>query len=560
MGFISNLRERAESNLRERYYMKDMAVFYDEMMKKGINPYKTRFINYYNPTDKQKQVKEGHIVLDENITSQTVAPNPYTELFGTFDDAPAVMKDMEREPVVNSAMRSRMSGITQLDYKLIFPDNAKPNTVNLFNKQLKMIDMNYLIDMIAISGYRGYNPINLQWAERMIVKVRGLEFTDFSINYGEQLVYNATNEAKDIRNFYPCINRPTNSNMYGDSLLANVYASWKFKKESIGFWGKYSEVFGFPLLAMYWDGYKGANAKERSAFVEKAGKMLENIYQNSYGIFSKDVKIESLTTGSSSGADVHAKLIEYLDKQISRCILYTDSAQFATPGRLGDNAEASQMFQVALESDRKYIQTHINTILGFVGANNLIDPSEFPMFVLSDGSNFEQEKIKSEIDLNLITMGAEFTKEYIESRYSNITDTNFIFDPTQSIKEEEKPVTDELNEPIQDIGLLNGISNIQNNVIIAQTKKEMEKDEQKNNERLEDFINGKPLDDTIVEYSEIRNQVIQLLDQYGSVNNIKKRLKTIYNKLDDENLTGNIEKFLLIVDMYGRSIVGTDDE
>ena len=114
-------------------------------------------LNYWKATDESVKPADGDVVLDKTLDPLSAADNPVNAIFSAGRQSPSVMRTMGYEPVIMSCKNLIQSGVKQLQYSLNYNTEAKPATIELFEKQLKQIDIYELIGSVLQGYFYGYN-------------------------------------------------------------------------------------------------------------------------------------------------------------------------------------------------------------------------------------------------------------------------------------------------------------------------------------------------------------------------------------------------------------------
>jgi phage gp29-like protein len=243
------------------------------------------------------------------------------------------------------------------------------------------------------------------------------------------------------------------SNQEGDSYLDDPYLDWCVpvgeshnrgllmeisqyairKKNALGAYSEYSEVFGMPITIA-----KGQIRDEQTK--QNLVSMLKNMSSRTWGVFNEDDSVEFVET-NGSGNDVYENLINLMDEQIAKLILgntmQSDNGSSRSQGEVHERVGNEIM-----KGDLVYIERYVNCEL----IPRLIKLG-FTEFSLDDEFKFlekepltEGEKFNRVVEL-LKTGKKDIPSEYIETEFGiptedaienvQITDTirNFYTEP-----------------------------------------------------------------------------------------------------------------------------------
>jgi len=336
------------------------------------------------------------------------------------------------------------------------------------------------------------------------------------------------------------------------------------------YWSEYCRKYGTPIALGKIKNIPHDQKDNETYITNKltdALAQLELFNENSYAAVIDDVMdVEFMSAGAQGTKTAYENYIEYIDKQIVRTMLGSDSVSIATAGRLGNNAEASQNFQIILENIRAFVVKNINNILVFIGKNNNIDPEQIPTFVLSDGQDLDYDLKRAQLDVLRSQIGVELSEEYFIDFYSDLDSGNFTLGKpttTTTTAPVEEAVEEEVEEEESD-DIENRKSKIVNfaSAVINQAKQsDVIKKARANETILNEFLESVNTDTGLNEsFESMRNEVVELLSLYDNPADVKKDIADIFDSVDDTSIVETMEKILLTTDLFGKDSVQSEGE
>lgn len=519
-------------------------------------------LNYWKASDEAiVKPADGELVLDATLDPLATADNPTNAIFSAGRKSAAVMRTMGYEPVIMSCKNLIQSGVKQLQYSLNYNTEAKPATIELFEKQLQQIDVYELIGSVLQGYFYGYNITQLIWKDRLIAGIRDRGFADFSFLNNGSLVYSDTDEVLLDTNFYASVYQQSSYNLYGEAILASVFDSWQKKMLLQYYWSEYCRKYGTPIALGKIKNIphdKRTDEKYINGKITDTLAQLELFNENSYAAVIDDmVEIDFLAASTQGNKTVYENMIEYLDKQIVRALLGSDSVSIATAGRLGNNAEATHNFQIILENIRAFVQTQLNKILQFVAINNGIDKTQTPTFILSDGQYLDYDLKRAQLDVLRSQLGVTFSEEYFIDYYSDLDNDNFTLGKANTTTTIETPVEEETDLQNKKSKIVNFASSVINQANQNSVIKKARENESVLNEFLVDANIETGMNES---FETMRNEVMELLSLYDKPSDVRKDIANIFNTVNDKAIVEAMEKILLTTDIYGKDSVQSEGE
>lgn len=166
-------------------------------------------------------------------------------------------------------------------------------------------------------------------------------------------------------------------------------------------WLSFAESYGSPVRILQADDQlfsAGASSEQQAMLQSIQDKLQTMIGQDAYAVFPKSMTA-TLQQAASTGADVHERLADHLEKLISKAVLGRSDAADSTSGKLGGETAQSEVRRDILESDAEELADCINQqlIRPFVDLN-FGPQAAYPIFQF----HFPEEE-----DLSLLTLALE---------------------------------------------------------------------------------------------------------------------------------------------------------
>lgn len=177
-------------------------------------------------------------------------------------------------------------------------------------------------------------------------------------------------------------------------------------------WLSFAEVFGMPLRI----GRFGSGASDADKDALKYAVM--SLGSDAAAILHESMRIEfQAASPGAGGADLYERLLDRLDKLISKAVLGRSDAADATSGKLGNEQTSSEVRRDILESDAAELAATINAHLvrPFIDLN--FGPQQrYPAFVLDVP---DQEDLAGLADMlsKLVPLGLKVEQSIIRDKW-----------------------------------------------------------------------------------------------------------------------------------------------
>lgn len=151
-------------------------------------------------------------------------------------------------------------------------------------------------------------------------------------------------------------------------------------------WMAFAEVFGMPLrLGRFPDNWMTDQNPEHQQAIETLKTAVTDLGANAAAVLSDSMRIEFQAAGASTGsAELYERLVDRLDKLVSKAVLGRSEAADSTAGQLGGEHYAREVRRDILEADAAELSETLNEqlIRPFVDLNEGPPRNGYPHFAL----------------------------------------------------------------------------------------------------------------------------------------------------------------------------------
>lgn len=285
------------------------------------------------------------------------------------------------------------------------------------DKMFRSINMRDLQTDILRSPLFGFQPIEIFWTkDYRIERTEGKPFEYFGFHATDNsprfLSKNNMIDGDELPDKKFLIPRhfSTYRNPYGIKLLKLCYWHWFFRKNGFRFWNIFAEKYGMPML----HGKVPANTaiEDRTTLYNA----LVNAVQDSVIVTNDDESIELHEAGGSASADIFSKLLDRLDKEVTKA--FAGQSMTSDLGSVGSQAAVetySAMQDNIIQMDQQLIIEQMGKLIRWYVELNYGADIPCPEFAFYEESDIQ--KPKADRDKVLFDMGCQFTSEYFLREY-----------------------------------------------------------------------------------------------------------------------------------------------
>lgn len=392
--------------------------------------------------DNSPPVKRGDLFgwasLDDNFKNMSYVQDPdvvLKKLKKTRADLELLLTD----PDIKQAVNTRLDALVATPFRLDPSEGELPEFVwdNLAQFSPRILECAFLARLYGFSvaervyGYDDQGRIVLR-------DIKPCDLRKFRLTPEDRLEISLNGIWQPVNTsskFLLTRCSPTVTNPYGDSLLASLYWTWKFKNDSQRFMMQYLERCGIPMIV----GKTDRGVKDMAAALKQA-------YQDA--ILAIDIKdnVEMLG-GSNKGGD---QAFIGVDNMFTKKILIMVLGQTLTTTTDGTGSRALGEVQDKVRMDKRDSDIRLclpsvqNVVKALVWLNweSAVDP---PLVSYEDNKGLESDRASR--DVSFLQSGQlKFTRRYYTDKY-DFSDEDFILKGEEGFGDSDGPPDPESNGP-----------------------------------------------------------------------------------------------------------------
>jgi len=320
-----------------------------------------------------------------------------------------IFQDVELDAHLSSLIQSRTLALLSKPFKLENPDGTEnEDATNL----LKSAWFNQYVKLQHEAKYYGYSLIqfgaieNDKFKEVKLVPRENVEPNNAKF-YPDR--FNTSTNGIDF------LNNPkfkdwliwVNTGELG--ILNKATPLYIWKKNALGAWSEYSEIFGHPLRI-------GKTNINNPTSKNNMYDMLDNMSRASFGVFGKDDIIEFVTASGSTGENIYKSLIEKANSEISKLVY--GQTMTSDDGSSRSQAEVHQgTADTITASDCRDTENNINDfLLPFMASKGFKVEGLRYKYIIEEGLDIDT-KLKA--DTMLLNGGYKLDPDYILNTYGS---------------------------------------------------------------------------------------------------------------------------------------------
>ncbi len=322
---------------------------------------------------------------------------------------------------LSSVKNKRFAAITSRPWTI---DGSKGDAkkAKMLEEYLWNLEFRYTISqMLEAVGY-GYavheivwNAVETEMGTLILpteIKDRPQEWFKFDDD-GKLLFQDKTANRSQVpdKKFLVTRNRPTASNPYGDPVYSRCFWPLTFKKGGLKFWMLFVEKYGIPKALGKVPA--GTTVQDQNTFL----KMLSGLVQDAVAVFPNTGTVELLSPPAGTGSDIHSKLVQWADSEMSKAWLgETLTTEQTSSG--GTQAMATVHNDVRADlaiDDAAMIESSINQLIRWIYEINWPTEKVIPWMNIILPEDLQQARL--ERDLKLRQLGVKFNAQYITDIY-----------------------------------------------------------------------------------------------------------------------------------------------
>ena len=343
-----------------------------------------------------------------------------------------ILESLTSDPHLTSVIQSRKAKTISREFRFEAgrkegekPSPQSEKLLTSFLEDLERIDLDILISGILDAPMYGMTPVEIIWEPSSgTLRIKDLKclparWFGFDENNAPKFksIYNQWDgEALPFGKFVFARHYPTYDNPYGLRLLSRCFWPVTMKKGGLKFWSVLAEKYGMPYLVGEYR--QGASRSEQQ-------EMLSNLYnmvQDACAVIPQGGKVQVIEAAAGSSADVHDRLIQTMNAEISKVIQgQTLTTELGKSGSYAAGKVHEGILEDYRQSDQKLVKTAIEEIAWLYGQINAPGVPT-PVMIWMDEEDAKKEF--SERDKLLTESGVRFTKSYYQRQYG-LNDDDF---------------------------------------------------------------------------------------------------------------------------------------
>ncbi len=309
-------------------------------------------------------------------------------------------------------------------------------------------------------------------------------------------------------------------------ILRVVTWMYLFKNYSVKDWVRFGEVYGQPLRLGKYDAQ--ATKEDKEVLL----KAVQALGSDAAGIISKATEIEFVEAQKYGSINVYERFIALCNAEVSKAVLGHSAGADATPGRLGNENMAQLVREDLVRADCELLAKTIrrDIIRPLVGFNFGWDRA-LPFFKFRyekpEDLNKEAERYKT-----LIEAGFEIPKKHGYEKFG--------------IPQPE-PGEEVIVPPQYKFG-----TSVMKSTCPGCGMQHVAKEKRDEKDTVDELTNA------LLEEAKIdplMKPVVELLDEVGSLEELKERILDVYSHMDSETIGAVIQRALVLAELMGMAEV-----
>ena len=345
-------------------------------------------------------------------------PNPDPVLKAMGADI-QVYRSLLADPRVKSARKRRWSAVLAMEHGLdVEASTGTPARVRkACEGLLKRLDLQRIVRQMTDGAMFGYRVSEIMWApidgliQPVDLVAKPPEWFGFDPESGALKFRprgSLQGEVVPPRKFVVVGSMRSWENPYGEPDLASVFWPVTFKRGGLKFWIQFVEKYGMPWAVGKLP--RSASQQEHETLADKLAAMV----RDAIATVPDDASVELLSISGTAHSDMHERLLNWCNAEISVALLGNNQSVEANSNRA--SATAAQSVEAALrDDDAAMIAAGLNELLAHFTAVNFPGATP-PVFAF-----WEQEEIDEALakrDETLTRAGATFSREYFQRAYT----------------------------------------------------------------------------------------------------------------------------------------------
>lgn len=471
-------------------------------------------MNYDNPK-KVIATRRHYELMFARMVMELSNPDKVLKGIGRTTEA---YEDLKYDAHVASCIQSRKAGVLSMKWEINRggDDTQEVEFIKDIFKKLKMVD---IINELLDAPYLGFRVAEIYWQYRdgkiVPAAIIGKPSHWFFFDENNMPRFRQAKETNGValpkRKFFVLQHNATYDNPFGEALLAKCYWPVFYKKDVVNFWATFCEKYGMPYLVGHVP--IGSSSEESDELKED----LEEMRQDAVIVVEGEKDVSIMDASNSGRPALFQNFIQFFNTEISKAIL-SQTLTTEQTGKTGSYAISKthqEVRQDVIDADRQMVEQCFNDLIQWTMEFNFPNVTEYPKF------EFYQEE---DVDMvlaqrdEILSKQIEFTEDYYMQNYGlKATDFKIRVVVTPPVAggfaegESGQPPTEGLDK-VKELGTA---------------------DFEKVNE-------------------EMLNQVLGLIDEGKSYDDIESKLMGILPELDTTAIEDLIAKGIIVANAGGR--------
>jgi len=325
---------------------------------------------------------------------------------------------------------------------------------------------------------------------------------------------------------------------YGVGLGRELYWLWWFKKNDIKQWLLFGDKFSAPTVIGEYE--PGATPDDQNKLLAAA----QAVHSNNSIIHPRGMLLRLMEAARSGNISSYRELLEYLDGEITICILGQTATTTGKPGAMGDADEQADVREDLIKADADALCEALNSENGVV--RWLVD-YQFPG---RKSRGYPQIWIKCEDEDDELTVAERDAKRAEASQNSGHRLTEVYFKRRWNLADDEieaapvrPPSPGGTQKPSPDKGSGEGIAFAEQSAAPDAA------------DLLTDQLQQRAMAETDKWIEQLRNLVKQVIDDGGDLGDLRDKVIELYGKMDPAELGGIIAQATTLANCSGRADV-----
>jgi phage gp29-like protein len=456
-----------------------------------------------------------------------------------------LLDDTRADITVRSAVKKVFEGIEKLEWEIIKND-ANQNEIDLAYTTIENLIKDNIIKQVVWAVMYGFQPLNVVWKKdgntMMIDKIIEMPHDSVIIDKDRIVKLITENdrmngiEVEPYRMLFISYDS-SYKNPYGEGLFLNCFKHVFIKRNVLDFWTLFSEEYGSPgIIGKFSAAAANMLKMEPAAFVDYFYTQLEEMRGKRVFVHPEGTEVASIQAGSTVSSEIYSGLINHCKNEITGLILGHEAASSATPGKLGNDANAQSSQQNGIEAYTKMLTSHINELLKWqhdlnFGTGNAC---QIRFYEKTDIKTYSD---KADYTQKLVDQGVRLNEDFYSEEF-NLDKKYFTIDKTAQTPETKQSASAQVRA-------------INSKFFNFRADKQSDKVEEDMNilDEFTEYVLSSDVfanmkDDTI-------STITDKLSKYDSYDDMLKNVYSIFEDLDIDNKKSFVQKFMLIAAVFG---------